>query len=491
MKKWCLFVFLCVNIFFSAAQETIVLNVDGRKFQLSELEWLYQHSDQTGTFREFMNDFIEARLKVQDAVRQGLDTVATFRKERADYAQRVLYQRMTGQEPQPAFPEEECLRILHFVKPLRQTLSRASIREAEEGMNALYRMLKDTETVEDIQKIEKEFSVTGREEWIGRLDFPLEVENRIFSLSPEEISEPFFSPLGIHIVQLLDRRSTKDTEAEVRRHTFLRQWRENKTEELKKKYAFSLNEDGIGDLFLNGHTSQVLFRYKGKSYTGAEFARFQAGSPYALRKQLELFTAHTLLSDEAESLLKEDLSYQMELLTYSDNLLIQAITEKRIGPFSEDTDALQAYFQAHRSRYTWELPRFRGVVLHTPTKKMSREVKKFLKKLPENEWEEALALTFNGELAPRIRFEQGEYTIGENAYVDKIIFKQGNFLPDEKYPFTTVVGKKMSGPEDWQRVKEQVIRDHTRELEINWLKDLRKKMVVEINEEVLKTVNNH
>ncbi|MCC8188330.1 MAG: hypothetical protein LIP08_12735 [Bacteroides sp.] len=260
---------------------------------------------------------------------------------------------------------------------------------------------------------------------------------------------------------------------------------------MKQRHSFSLHEEGISDLFLNGFTSQPLFSYRGRSYTGVEFSDFRTHIPYSLRRQLELFTDHTLLSVEATGLMEQDMDYRMAVWQHSDSLLIRAITERKIAPLLEDTMGLQTYFMTNRARYTWELPRFRGVVLHTSTKKIAREVKKFLKKLPEHEWASALALTFNGEHAPQVCFEQGEYAIGQNSCVDKLLFKQGGFSPVEGYPVTTLIGKKVSGPEDWKEVQERVIREYGEALEINWLKELRKKSVVEINEEVLKTVNNH
>ncbi len=493
MKPWCLFAFLCGISFFSVAQETNVLTVDDRAFCLSELEWLYRHSDQTEDFQLFPESVIRAQLKVQDAIREGLDTTAAYQREMAAYKRDLLFHRMTAEKV--AYHEagrKEKIRILQVIKPLPQTLTRAAVAQAEQMMRSLHQMLTEIQGEDAFRKAADSCSVLCTEEWVHRLDFPRDMEQRIFSLDIQEISPPFFSPWGIHIVQVLDKQEEEtdpwETASEA---SFLRQWREDQVEKLKKRHSFTLEEEGIHELFLNGYTSRELFSYKGCSYTGTGFSDFQAHAPYSLRRQLELFIDHTLLSVEATELMSGDMEYRMAVLNHSDSLLIRAITAKKLTPLLEDQAALQAYFEAHRSRYKWELPRFRGVVLHTPTKKMTREVKKFLKKIPEREWEEAITLTFDGERAPRVCFEQGEYAIGQNPYVDKLLFKQGSFSPVKEYPFTTLIGKKVSGPADWREIQERVVKEYAEELEIKWLKELCKKSVVEINEEVLKTVNNH
>ncbi|MCD8079132.1 MAG: peptidylprolyl isomerase [Bacteroides sp.] len=492
MKPWCLFVFLCGIFSFSFAQETSVLTVNDRHFRLSELEWLYRHTGQAGEFHLFPEHIIHAQLKVQEAIREGLDTTVTYQRKVAAYRRDLLFRLMTAGKANAQSSREEKVRILHAIHPLPQNLPRSAVNQAEQRMRALRQVWKEIQGEDACRRAADSCSVRCIAEWIHRLDLPRDMEQRIFSLDVREISEPFFSPWGIHVVQVLDKRmETTDPREAVSEASFLRQWREEKIEELKQRHSFSLHEEGISDLFLNGYTSQELFSYRGRSYTGVEFSDFRTHIPYSLRKQLEWFVDHTLLSDEAAELMDRDMEYRMAILHYSDSLLIRAITERKIVPLLKDTIGLQTYFETHRPRYKWELPRFRGVVLHTSTKKIAREVKKFLKKLPESEWESALALTFNGVHAPRVCFEQGEYAIGQNAYVDKIVFKQGGFSPVGGYPVTTLVGKKVSGPADWTEVQERVIREYGEALENNWLKELRKKSVVEINEEVLKTVNNH
>jgi len=82
--------------------------------------------------------------------------------------------------------------------------------------------------------------------------------------------------------------------------------------------------------------------------------------------------------------------------------------------------------------------------------------------------------------------------LGDNPFVDKLVFKKPvDLSPMESYPFTVVVGQKEKGPDSYREVYEQLLADYQNFCENLWIKRLRASAKVEINQEVLKTVNNH
>ena len=50
------------------------------------------------------------------------------------------------------------------------------------------------------------YSDDRQNRWIGGLQTTVEFENIAFALSKGEISEPFFTPAGIHILKVMDRK---------------------------------------------------------------------------------------------------------------------------------------------------------------------------------------------------------------------------------------------------------------------------------------------
>ena len=151
---------------------------------------------------------------------------------------------------------------------------------------------------------------------------------------------------------------------------------------------------------------------------------------------------------------------------------------------------LQRYFKAHRSDYYWETPRYKGVVLHCANRRTAKRVKKLLKEVPTDEWLDAIRLVFNAGERPKVLAEQGLFPPGVNAFVDFHVF--GGAKPGKlrDFPYNTVFGRVLKGPEDYWEVRERLIADYRRYLEEKWEAALREESKVEINEEVLKTVNN-
>ena len=175
-----------------------------------------------------------------------------------------------------------------------------------------------------------------------------------------------------------------------------------------------------------------------------------------------------------------------------ENYLVEEITRQKIDlPAANDRAGLATYFKFHSSDYRWESPRYRGVVLHCVDKKMAKQAKKMLKKVPEKEWADKLRQTFNTSGEEKIQVEQGIFADGDNKYIDKLVFKKGDFDPLMSYPFTIVVGEKMKGPDDYREVIDRVRKDYRSYLDTCWMRELSESGKVEINQEVLKTVNNN
>ena len=102
-------------------------------------------------------------------------------------------------------------------------------------------------------------------------------------------------------------------------------------------------------------------------------------------------------------------------------------------------------------------------------------------------------LSLTHESIIRIRVEKGIFKKGDNAFIDKMVFKKDTTVTAVKdYPIDAVYGKLLKkGPEEYEDVKGLVVADYQEELEKAWVTDLRKKYSFKVNQDVLKTVNKH
>ena len=110
-----------------------------------------------------------------------------------------------------------------------------------------------------------------------------------------------------------------------------------------------------------------------------------------------------------------------------------------------------------------------------------------------DEWNEALRKTFNNDSIIRIRVEKGLFKKGDNALIDREVFKKQDAKVDsvKGYPIDATYGKLIKSPQDYTDVRGLVTADLQDELEHLWVADLRRKYAVTVNDEVLKTVNKH
>ncbi|MDO4949584.1 MAG: hypothetical protein Q4E55_05395 [Bacteroidales bacterium] len=84
------------------------------------------------------------------------------------------------------------------------------------------------------------------------------------------------------------------------------------------------------------------------------------------------------------------------------------------------------------------VPRFQGAVIHCRSKVARKYIKKRLKKQPQEHWKSIVE-----SIDLDIRMECGTFPIGQNQYVDKLVFKCGGFDPLDGYPVTFVLGRKL------------------------------------------------
>ncbi len=489
------------------------MRVNGKVVLRSEFEYVYRDSsfsvDRKGKLKEKLRGFVDFKLKVAAAEAAGLDTMPSLRSS-MDSCRKALSKKYLGVDAledsvlnslykQMKDRRNERVHVAHIFKRLPQNISAYSLRRVETQMDSIYEVLKKRKEDCDFQTYVNRFSDEKTDFWVAPLQMPLEFEQVVWSLQPGGISAPFFTPQGIHIVKLLEKRTLlshaqlRDEIAFDQRHDC--EWEEIVEElvgRLQKKKSFILDKSAVDELILKGYTPRVLFTLAGKPYDGEDFVRFASAYPAGIERQFKAFVEKSVLDSGYLGLESDNPEYRVEFLTYRDSVLCRAISNREVWErHLADEEELRNYFEHHRSRYDWEEPRYKGIVLQCTTKRVARRVRKALKKLSEHERMEVVRIMANADGSQEVQAVQGVFAPGDNAFVDERIFKFGKAVPDGSYPFTVLLGRKVKGPSDYKEIRGQVAVDYCHSLEESWLDGLRAQSKVEINQEVLKTVNNH
>lgn len=511
MRIGCLvfIVWLCWAASLQAQDASVLMRVNGQNVSLAEFERACQShpvltTDGSSSLQVQLDWFVTQKLKALAAEADGLDTLPEvqtllyrYRNDllctcltdanEALQAARLRYKRLESQ------PHSGEVWISHIFRRLPQDIPDATLQQAETQMDSIYNAL--CEGV-DFNALVQQYSDEKSPLCVKRLQEATEFEEAVFACKPGEFTPPFFTPQGIHIVRVLKQEplppfeKLKDSlmRKQARLHCNAPITR-SVVKRLKTDLHFCPDDAGMNELRKKGYTGLPLFTLDGKNYTGTTFALFAAAYPAGLEQQIEAFITKSLLDHANIEFEQKHPNMSICLQIHRDSLLADLWETKNGGSINQDEQQLQIYFERNRDNYRWKHPHYYGIVLHAVSKRTMRQARKFLKGLPEKEWTDALRIIFPPEQT-EVRAEMGVFALGDNKFVDDLVFKQGNAAPLPDYPFATVVGKKRKSPKSYRDVYNEVAKDYKRDAEKSRLSYLYAQSKVEINQEVLKTVNN-
>ncbi len=354
--------------------------------------------------------------------------------------------------------------------------------------------------------------------WFGRGRMVKPFEDVAFGLKDGEISEPFASQFGYHIVKKYGQgmpplsEMREGIEAAISRDGRAALIQERRVNDLKAKYAYKLNPDLDSyltkALTANGKFDSTfvanaikgctmpLFTYEGKKSvpvsalleqlnTKTNIPDLQNAKEYILSK-VEPIAVRTLTDYNAEQLVKVNPEYRNLLNEYRDGMLLFEISNRRVWKAaSKDTVGLQQYYDANRGKYVWDEPHFKGIILSARNDSILDLVKADLPRLGTDTLTDALHNKYGND----IRMERMVVKKGENNLADYLAFHVGE-KPDRKgYPvFMILEGGVIAQPQELADVRGAVTSDYQDVLEQRWKEDLAKKYPAKIKKKVLKQV---
>lgn len=458
---------LSAGMAMAQANDPVIMTVNGKPVLKSEFEYSYNKNNSEGvidkkTVREYVDLFINYKLKVEAALDAKLDTMKSFQDE---------FKMYRDQQIRPSFVtdddmEAEAKKVYqntkdqigpnglvmpaHILIQVNQKAEEAEKAKAKERIDSIYGALK---AGADFAEMATKFSQDpgsarkgGTLPWIGPNQTVKEFEDVAYSLQVGQMSEPFESPFGYHIILMKDRKQLEPYDS----------LRTNIMKFLEARNA-------------RDHVAKTIID--------------------SVAKQRGITTAE-LMDERTEQLCANDIELKNLVREYHDGLLLFEISNQTIwDKAAKDSLALANYFKKNKKKYKWDEPRYKGMVFHVKVPEDVEAVKNSVKGLAFEKWAERLRTTFNNDSVIRIRVEKGIFKRGDNAYIDKLVFHKDTTTRQVKnYPIDDVYGKLIKKPENFEDVRGQVTADYQDMLEKQWVAELRKKYAVKVDEAVLATV---
>ncbi len=351
---------------------------------------------------------------------------------------------------------------------------------------------------------------------VGAMPGVPEFEAMAFSLKePQEISDPFKSAYGWHIIRLEKRIPVppyKDMEASLQRKVKsderLQISARRMVDEKKRKFEFSENIEmnnvvhALADTSLkNGNwkfkgneslRTQTFFSLGNNKYTVGEFIHYveksqkaNTLSPATYMEQLhDRFLQEKLNDVEEAQLISENSEFRALLNEYKEGILLFTIMEQEVwNKASGDSLGQHNYFLENKEKYKAG-NRVSARIYSMTDKNFLDEV---VKKVSAGD-------SIKGEIVKKFKtiLPLRNYERGENKAVDKVQWAVGVHTAevDGTYYLVTIDNLVPPGVKSFEDARAKIISDYQEALEKRWIVKLKQKYPVKVNNKGNKYVIN-
>lgn len=417
------------------------------------------------------------------------------------------------------------VKAAHILK-LTQGKSDADKQKAKAAIDSLYQLaISDPGAFSRLASANSEDPGSARQGGVlpafGTGEMVAEFDSVAFALADNEISEPFATPYGYHIIKKLGSEPIPSLQSLKPRLTSRisspkdprsKMIRANQTKKLAKKHKGSLNEKNLvalrAQIKANGIDSTLLAKWsvapagdirvysvEGKATKLKDLVDDMKrvnlpASDYAVEEfdnLIEVFYNRDLVAAEENSLLASEPDYANLLREYVDGSLLYEVSVRKVwDKAARDTEGLKAFFEANRDNYKWSEPRAKGFLVQAVNDSVGSLVRERAASLPVDSVISVIRKEFKGKAV----IDRVLVSKGTNAMVDNIMFGGPVSNPtNSKYTVYFMINPRLiNEPEEVADVKGMVTSDYQNEFQQAWEEELRKKYPVTVNEKVLRQV---
>lgn len=398
-------------------------------------------------------------------------------------------------------------------------------KEAKQKIDEIHKRLMNNE---DFATLAREFSQDqgtarngGELPIFGSGRMVPEFEQAAFSLERDgQISIPIRTQFGWHLIKRIERKEvgsfdemipeikqklSRDQRANASRKSFINTQKNRYNYRLDSAAVKSLVSMLDSSIYLGNWQPQdkmkntFLFQYSGKNYTQFDLANQIARMPrpnkgltfrQIVNKACSDLVENTIIQVEEERLYTDNEDFFYLMKEYYEGILLFEITNMNVwSKATNDADGLSEFYNRNLDKYAWE-SRYHGLRIVSKNEKQLKKAHKLAtsKKGATLSTEEFLKkFIVKGDTLISIQPVHGDPS--DNAIKDFAKWPQQvstiQRINDEFFfhKFLKIVPNE---PKPLNEVRGQVVADYQDYLESEWMKKLRSKHEVSINNEILK-----
>lgn len=575
----------------AAAQDKVLMTIDGEPVMASEFMYIYEKNNQETALEqksmdEYLDLFINFKLKVHEAKQQGIDTTEAFKKELAGYrAQatprymedeaaidsliRMSYDRMAHDRRAahiaiqcPANADDSTTAAaLAKINDIRERVTVGKLKTERKKVKGKWCDVEKRQPVENFFDVARAESTDpsvqdngGELGWITPFRYVYPFENAVYTTPVGEVTPVFRSAYGFHIALVEEEREHEEVNAA---HIMKMVPRGDSVADIAAKRAIDslyavvkggadfaavaqAESDDKGSAMRGGDLGWFGHGYMVKPFEEAAFAMKDSGDicepirsnfgwhfillkgrrPIQPFEKLKPQIAKNVQRDEriqeadksfiakgrAEYNLPaemsdeevrayidahledkyEDLRHLVQ--EYHDGILLFDVSLNEVwDKAGKDVDGLTRFFNEHKKEYTWDKPRFKGWLIQCKDASVEKAVRAIIKNSHPDSVQSYIKQRINiNDTITYARCTRDMWAEGQYNAIDKYGFKLKNaeFTPNEALPRVAAIGKILKAPEEFMDERGKVTSDYQDFLEKEWIKQLREKYPVVVNQEV-------
>lgn len=425
-------------------------------------------------------------------------------------------------------PARGRMKVAHILVTCPENATDDEVAKAEARINEAYSKLK---AGGDFAQLALEYSDDkttaekgGELRWFGIRNMHPDFEDMAFSLEKDgDVSVPFRTNTGFHIIRRISHEGIEsyDKAKEYIKNKVATDYRgvlskRIHMQKLKDYYNYKQMSDLSefvaiidssyikkewdparaaklkGVMFTLGDSSYlrenfVDFLYKTQRYD-SDFPTFTDLVKAKFENEVNRF----VYNYEKKNLEVKYPEYKYLVKEYHDGILLFNLTDSMIWSKSvADSAGLEAFYAANKDKYMWG-ERTHAIVYTCTDASILKKVQKTAKLRAKKDLTiEAIEALYTVEGNKKVTVEEHKYAKGENALLDKVALTSG-FTPveetDGKFVFAEILGKLPAMNKELEEARGLVTADYQNYLEEIWVKELRRKYPVEVNQAVLKTI---
>ncbi len=344
-----------------------------------------------------------------------------------------------------------------------------------------------------------------------------EFEKAAFDLKADgDISEPFSTPYGWHIVKRIQHSpigSFETVEAEmmqkIKKDSRANLSQASVINKIKNQYGFSENLKERDDFYkiidssffkgtwtaeaAKGLTKEIL-KIGDKSVSQQDFANYLENnkskkvidSRVLVNARYDAFKRASILEYKNNKLDEEYPDFRYLMQEYHDGILLFNLTDELVWSKAvKDTNGLQDFYTKNKENYKWDR-RVDAVVFSALNKKVAESVKTMLK---EGKDAKEIMEEINRASQLNLRFETKKYLKGENEIVDQVKWEKGiseNISLNDRVHFVQIEEVIEPTYKTLDDSRGLITSDYQNFLEKEWIESLRSKNKFEVDKKILK-----